>query len=86
MKLKMSTEHGNKALSDPQFGQKMHDLLGQIKAEAAYLCGETVMQVYVSDLSLEREEFKVCVGADFEEIKRMTQGHMQVADLCKLGS
>lgn len=42
MKLKMSSEHGNKALRDPQFGQKMHELLSQVKAEAAYfttICG-----------------------------------------------
>lgn len=38
----MSTEKGNKALRDPQFGHKMSDLLSEIKAEAAYfttICG-----------------------------------------------
>jgi hypothetical protein len=36
MKLRMNLEKGNEATSDPQFGQKMHELLGEIKAEAAY--------------------------------------------------
>ena len=36
MKVRMSIERGNAALSDPQFGHKMNDLLTEIKAEAAY--------------------------------------------------
>ena len=42
MKLKMSTEKGNEALRDPEFGHKMSSLLAEIKAEAAYfttICG-----------------------------------------------
>ena len=43
MKLRMPIDRGNEALSDPEFGKKMNELLGQIKAEAAYftsMCGE----------------------------------------------
>ena len=36
MKLRMPIDRGNEALSDPQFGHKMNDLLTEIKAEAAY--------------------------------------------------
>jgi len=43
MKVRMSIEKGNEALKDPQFGHKMSELLGEIKAEAAYfttICGQ----------------------------------------------
>ena len=36
MKIRMSIERGNEALSDPEFGKKMNELLAEIKAEAAY--------------------------------------------------
>ena len=36
MKIRIPMERGNEALRDPQFGQKMTDLLAEIKAEAAY--------------------------------------------------
>ncbi len=43
MKIKMASgEAGNELLKDPQFGKKMHDLLAEVKAEAAYfttICG-----------------------------------------------
>jgi len=32
----MSVDKGNEALTDSQFGKKMNDLLGEIKAEASY--------------------------------------------------
>ena len=36
MKVRFQVEKGNQALSDPQFGHKMSELLSEIKAEAAY--------------------------------------------------
>jgi len=37
MKIKMASgEGGNDLLKDPLFGKKMQDLLGEVKAEAAY--------------------------------------------------
>jgi hypothetical protein len=36
MKVRMSLDKANEALSDPQFGHKMNELLTEIKAEAAY--------------------------------------------------
>ena len=36
MKVRMELEKGNEALSDPQFGHKMNELLAEIKAEATY--------------------------------------------------
>ena len=36
MKVRFPQERGNEALSDPQFGHKMNELLAEIKAEAAY--------------------------------------------------
>jgi hypothetical protein len=36
MKVRIPQKRGNEALSDPQFGKKMNDLLVEIKAEAAY--------------------------------------------------
>ena len=44
MKMKMASgESGNAQLKDPMFGKKMHDLLAEVKAEAAYFttfCGD----------------------------------------------
>jgi hypothetical protein len=43
MKIKMASgEAGNDLLKDPEFGKKMHELLTEVKAEAAYfttICG-----------------------------------------------
>jgi hypothetical protein len=36
MKVRMPMDKANEALSDPQFGHKMNELLTEIKAEAAY--------------------------------------------------
>jgi hypothetical protein len=44
MKMKMASgDSGNDLLKDPMFGKKMHDLLTEVKAEAAYFttfCGD----------------------------------------------
>jgi hypothetical protein len=36
MKIRIPQERGNEAISDPKFGHTMNELLGEIKAEAAY--------------------------------------------------
>ena len=36
MKVRFPVGKGNEEISDPQFGKKMSDLLGEVKAEAAY--------------------------------------------------
>ena len=36
MQVRIPVEAGNAALSDPDFGKKMHALLGKIKAKSAY--------------------------------------------------
>jgi hypothetical protein len=38
LKFKFPTEHGNTLLRDPKFGQKMQQLLSDMKAETAYFC------------------------------------------------
>ncbi|MEI7895884.1 MAG: hypothetical protein WCJ26_02520 [bacterium] len=51
MKLKMASEKGNEALRDPEFGHKMHELLTQINAEAAYfttICGHRGAYIVVN--------------------------------------
>lgn len=52
MKVKMASgESGNDLLKDPLFGKKMHDLLAEVKAEAAYfttVCGNRGAYVIVN--------------------------------------
>lgn len=36
LKVTIPNDRGRERISDPQFGQKMKELLGEIKAEAAY--------------------------------------------------
>ena len=36
MRVRIPMERGNEAIRDPQFGQKMSEVLGEVKAEAAY--------------------------------------------------
>lgn len=43
LKVRIPDDRGNELLKDPQFGQKMQQLLADIKAEAAYftsMCGQ----------------------------------------------
>ena len=37
MKVRFCVDRGNEKISDPKFGEKMHELLGEIKAEVAYM-------------------------------------------------
>jgi hypothetical protein len=52
MKMKMAAgEDGNDLLKDPLFGKKMHDLLTEVKAEAAYFttfCGSRGAYIVVN--------------------------------------
>jgi hypothetical protein len=36
LEVRIDSERGNELLRDPQFGQKMNQLLAEVKAEAAY--------------------------------------------------
>ena len=74
MKLRMNLEKGNEATSDPLFGQKMHDLLAEINAEAAYFTtinGQRGAYVVVdmndaSDMPKIAEPFFLWLNADIE--------------------
>ncbi|MCX6286631.1 MAG: hypothetical protein NTY96_05910 [Bacteroidetes bacterium] len=80
MKVKMCLEQGNKAISDPQFGQKMHELLGDIKAEAAYfttICGHRGAYIVLnindaSEIPAIAEPFFLWLGADVDFLPVMT--------------
>jgi hypothetical protein len=80
MKVKMCLEQGNKAVSDPQFGHKMHELLTQIKAEAAYfttICGHRGAYIVLnindaSEIPAISEPFFLWLHADVEYIPVMT--------------
>jgi len=74
MKVRMSIERGNAALSDPQFGHKMNDLLTEIKAEAAYFStinGQRGAYIIVnindaSEIPAIAEPFFLWLNADIE--------------------
>ena len=74
MKMRMSLEKGNAALTDAQFGQKMHDLLAEIKCEAAYfttICGQRGAFIVVnlndaSELPKVAEPFFLWLDADID--------------------
>ena len=80
LKLKMSLEQGNKAISDPQFGQKMSELLSTIKAEAAYfttICGNRGAYIVLnindaSEIPGIAEPFFLWLGADVDFLPVMT--------------
>jgi hypothetical protein len=74
MKVKMDTDKGNVAISDPQFGHKMSELLAQIKAEAAYfttICGHRGAYIVLnlndaSEIPGVAEPFFLWLNADIE--------------------
>ena len=80
MKMKMSQDKGDKAIRDPQFGHKMHDLLAEIKAESAYfttICGHRGAYIVVnindaSEIPGIAEPFFLWLGADVDFIQVMT--------------
>ena len=88
MKLKMSTDKGNKALKDPEFGHKMGALLAEIKAEAAYfttICGHRGAYIIVnmseaSEMPAISEPFFHWLDAEIEYLPVM-----KPEDLAKAG-
>jgi hypothetical protein len=80
MKVKMCLEKGNKAISDPQFGHKMSELLKQIKAEAAYfstICGHRGAYIVLnindaSEIPGIAEPFFLWLGAEVDFLPVMT--------------
>lgn len=76
----MSTEKGNKALSDPQFGHKMQGLLNEIGAESAYfttVCGHRGGYIVVnmndaSEIPGKAEPFFLWLDAEIEFLAVMT--------------
>lgn len=88
MKVRMPIEKGNEALRDPQFGHKMNELLGQIKAEAAYfttICGQRAAYIIVNlndaaEMPGISEPFFLWLNADIDFLPVM-----QPQDLAKAG-
>ena len=80
MKMRMSLEKGNAAISDAQFGHKMHELLSEIKAEGAYfttICGQRGAFIIVnlndaSEMPAVAEPFFLWLGADIDWYPVMT--------------
>lgn len=72
MKVRMPIDGANEAISDPQFGQKMNDLLAEIKAEATYfttICGQRGAYIIVnlneaSDMAVIAEPFFLWLNAE----------------------
>ncbi len=88
MKMRMSVEKGNEALRDPEFGHKMHGLLAEIKAEAAYfttICGQRAAYIVLnindpSEIPAISEPFFHWLNADLDFLPVM-----RPEDLAKAG-
>jgi hypothetical protein len=88
MRLQMPIDRGNEALSDPQFGQKMSDLLAEVKAEAAYFTtingergGYLILNINeASEIPAIAEPFFLWLDADID-----FQPVMKLEDLKKAG-
>jgi hypothetical protein len=88
MKVRIPIEKGNVALSDAKFGNKMNELLTEIKAEAAYfttISGQRGAYVIVnmtdpSEIPAIAEPFFLWLGADIEFLPVM-----KPEDLAKAG-
>lgn len=88
MKVRMSIEKGNEALTDPQFGHKMNQLLAEIKAEAVYfttICSQRGAYIVVnindaSEIPALAEPFFLWLNADIDFIPVM-----RPEDLAKAG-
>lgn len=80
MKVRMPNETANDQLGDPEFGKKMHDLLAEIKAEAAYFttfdgargCYVVVNLTDASQMPAFAEPFFVWLNADVDWFPVMT--------------
>ncbi len=79
LKLNFPNEAGNVALRDPKFGAKMQQLLGEIKAEAAYFttmngqrgCYAVIQMTDASQMAAVAEPFFYWLKADVEFIPVM---------------
>ncbi len=88
MKIRMPVDKGNEATSNPQFGQKMNELLTEIKAEAAYFTtidGQRGAYIIVnmndaSEIPAIAEPFFIWLNADID-----FQPVMKPEDLAKAG-
>ena len=88
MKVRFSVERGNEEVPDPQFGKKMHDLLTEIKAEAAYfttICGQRGAYIVVnindaSEIPAISEPFFLWLNAEIDWLPVM-----KPEDLAKAG-
>jgi hypothetical protein len=80
LKFTFPPDAGNTAIRDPKFGHKMQQLLGDIKAEAAYFCsvdgkrgGYIVVQMNdASQIAAIAEPFFLWFNADVEFVPVMT--------------
>ena len=88
MKFRIPMERGNEVLRDPKFGEKMHQLLTEVKAEASYfstLHGQRGAYIVVnmddaSQIPAIAEPFFLWLHADIEWIPVM-----KIEDLQKAG-
>lgn len=88
LKVKFPNDAGNVALRDPKFGAKMQQLLGEIKAEAAYFaivdgqrgCYAVIQMTDASQMAVVAEPFFYWLKADIEFIPVM-----KPEDLMKAG-
>ena len=88
MKVRMAQERGNEAIRDPKFGEKMNQLLVELKAEAAYFTtingqrgGYIIVNIDdASQIPAIGEPFFMWLNADIEFFPVMT-----LEDLKKAG-
>lgn len=55
-----------------------------LQAAADFMTGKPVVEVVVSTLELDEPRFRVPTG-DFAELRKMVEGHLQEAYICRLG-
>ena len=88
MKVKLASgDSGNDLLKDPQFGQKMQELLSEVKAEAAYfttVCGNRGCYVVVdiddaSQIPAIAEPFYLWLKAEIDFYPVMTPEDLAIA-------
>lgn len=80
MKIRFPNDTGNDRLSDPDFGKKMHEVLSDIKAEAAYFttiggsrgCYVVVNMDDASQIPALAEPFFIWMNADIDLYPVMT--------------
>jgi hypothetical protein len=88
MKVSMPTEKGNERIKDPQFGKIMHEILSDVKAEAAYfttICGNRGCYIVVnmndaSQMPALAEPFFLQFNAEVAFVPVMTPEDLGKAD------